>query len=63
MESDVDRLLSVSKLKKSSILAKYIGKFFFIIKNKSRKDRNGGRWIIFNFNFFRDVSGDLLPTA
>ena len=32
---DVDRLLLVSKLKKSSILAKYTGKFVFIMKFKS----------------------------
>ena len=32
---DVDGLLLVSKLKKSSILAKYVGNFSFIIKTKS----------------------------
>ena len=32
---DIDRLLLVSKFKRSSILAKYIGKFFFIVKTKS----------------------------
>ena len=35
IKTDEDRLLLVSKLKKSSILAKYIEKFFFIIKTKS----------------------------
>ena len=35
MERGVERLLSVSKLKRSSILAKYIRIFFFINKNKS----------------------------
>ena len=34
IKTDVDRLLLVSKLKKSSILAKYIRKFVFIIKTK-----------------------------
>ena len=32
---DVDRLLLVSKFKKNSILAKYIGTFFSIVKTKS----------------------------
>ena len=32
---DVDRQLLVSKMKKSSILAKYTEVFFFIIKTKS----------------------------
>ena len=36
IKTDADRLLLVSKLKKSSILAKYIGKFLFIVKTKSR---------------------------
>ena len=35
LKTDVDRLLLVSKLKKSLILVKYIGKFVFIIKTKS----------------------------
>ena len=35
IKMDVDRLLLVSKFKKSSILAKYISKFVFIIENKS----------------------------
>ena len=35
IKTDVDRLLLVSKLKKISTLAKYIGKFVFIIKTKS----------------------------
>ena len=35
MKTDVDRLLLVSKMKKSSILGKYIRDFLFIIKTKS----------------------------
>ena len=35
-KTDVDRLLLVSKFEKSSILAKYIGKFIFIVKTKIR---------------------------
>ena len=35
IKTDVDRLLLVSKLTKCSILAKYIGTFFFIVKTKS----------------------------
>ena len=35
IKKDVDRLLLVSKLKKSSILAKYVGKFAFMIKTNS----------------------------
>ena len=35
MKTNVDRLLLVSKLKKTSILAKYIGNLFFIVKTKS----------------------------
>ena len=35
MKTDVDRLLLVSKLKKSLILAKYIGKYVFTVKTKS----------------------------
>ena len=35
IKTDIDRLLLVPKLKKSSILAKYIEKFVFIVKTKS----------------------------
>ena len=35
IKTNVDRLLLVSKSEKSSILAKYIGKFFFTVKTKS----------------------------
>ena len=35
IQTDVDRLLLDSKLKKSSILTLYIGKFVFIVKTKS----------------------------
>ena len=36
IKTDVDRLLFVLKFKKSSIIAKYIGTLFFIIKTKIR---------------------------
>ena len=35
INTGVDRLLLVTKLKKSSVLAKYIGNFVFIAKTKS----------------------------
>ena len=35
IKTDVDRLLLVSKFKKSSIVKKYIENFFFIVKTKS----------------------------
>ena len=35
IKTDIDRLLSVSKMKKSSILVKYTEKFDYIIKAKS----------------------------
>ena len=35
IKTDVDRLILVSKLKKSSISAIYIRKLFFIVKTKS----------------------------
>ena len=36
IQTDVDRLLLVSKLKKSPVLAKYMGEFFFLVSK--RKD-------------------------
>ena len=41
IKTDVYKLLLVLKLKKSSILAKYIGTFFFIIKTKNRVFMSG----------------------
>ena len=35
IKMDVDRLLLFSKLKKSSVLAKYIRKFVFTVKTKN----------------------------